>query len=74
MDRNVLPVLSCIQPSVAPYVGTWIEIVSLTSVEILVMVVPYVGTWIEIQEAKVRDSDLDVVPYVGTWIEIWIFL
>ena len=34
---------------VVPYVGTWIEIVTLVSSLYLIEVVPYVGTWIEIR-------------------------
>ena len=58
------------EDEVVPYVGTWIEIQCLKSVEEIVKVVPYVGTWIEIDIPFLIFFWNDVVPYVGTWIEI----
>ena len=33
---------------VAPYMGAWIEIMSLTDASSLALVAPYMGAWIEI--------------------------
>ena len=38
---------------VVPYVGTWIEIISISGLSSADTVVPYVGTWIEITEGDV---------------------
>ena len=37
-----------VNPSVAPHVGAWIELLSLLSLVVYARVAPHVGAWIEI--------------------------
>ena len=54
---------------VVPYIGTWIETVSMIARVAKALVVPYIGTWIETIGANKRQKRAIVVPYIGTWIE-----
>ena len=54
---------------VVPYIGTWIETVSMIARVAKALVVPYIGTWIETMIARVAKALALVVPYIGTWIE-----
>ena len=42
--------LSVTYANVVPYIGTWIETLTLNRVEQVLLVVPYIGTWIETEE------------------------
>ena len=46
-------VLFSITFAVVPYVGTWIEMISIIGSALHQIVVPYVGTWIEIRIATI---------------------
>ena len=71
MDRNAALIYYAEGDDVVPYVGTWIEINTLTAkADRRKNVVPYVGTWIEIFRPCRSSAYSRVVPYVGTWIEI----
>ena len=55
--------------AVVPYIGTWIETLTISAVLIKDRVVPYIGTWIETYNVNIRYLHPVVVPYIGTWIE-----
>ena len=57
--------------SVAPFVGVWIEIYSLLTLDTVASVAPFVGVWIEIERTAVNTVvSTPVAPFVGVWIEI----
>ena len=56
---------------VTPYVGVWIETVSLKCVKCKTRVTPYVGVWIETMSMEVFPGCTIVTPYVGVWIETY---
>ena len=53
---------------VAPLVGAWIEILSLSGKFILCIVAPLVGAWIEIMCNFHFQATAEVAPLVGAWI------
>ncbi len=61
-------------PSVAPFVGAWIEIDLPGTLPLQVPVAPFVGAWIEMSLRLPIFSYATVAPFVGAWIEIWIHL
>ena len=59
---------------VAPLVGAWIEIPTVTKVDVSLAVAPLVGAWIEISlPAPAENSRSAVAPLVGAWIEIPVY-
>ena len=58
---------------VAPFVGAWIEIESLTQFRRRFKVAPFVGAWIEINTIIGRAVLTAVAPFVGAWIEICVY-
>ena len=58
---------------VAPYVGAWIETLSVAKVAIKFEVAPYVGAWIETSRYDQPKKSRQVAPYVGAWIETIIY-
>ena len=55
---------------VTPFVGVWIEIISIAWIGDPSPVTPFVGVWIEIVLCETILSGLHVTPFVGVWIEI----
>ena len=56
---------------VAPYLGAWIEIFTLSHFAQLFNVAPYLGAWIEMLCLNhQRKANRRVAPYLGAWIEI----
>ena len=53
MDRNKEKEIKEKWKTVVPYVGTWIEILSVCLRSSSSRVVPYVGTWIEIDSSTI---------------------
>ena len=45
--KRVRMVVSCLNKSVAPYVGAWIETLKICPICQITSVAPYVGAWIE---------------------------
>ena len=61
-----------LEPSVAPYVGAWIETLSSLSTMARSCVAPYVGAWIETTVLNFIIFRRFVAPYVGAWIETYV--
>ena len=61
-------------PSVAPFVGAWIEINCDVRIHNVYYVAPFVGAWIEICSLVVVTPGVVVAPFVGAWIEMQFFL
>ena len=59
-----------LQLNVAPYMGAWIEIISIPYFFFSDFVAPYMGAWIEIQKHGTGNRQYTVAPYMGAWIEI----
>ena len=57
-------------PSVAPFVGAWIEMYHPFSKVRAGTVAPFVGAWIEIHFTCIISVRFKVAPFVGAWIEI----
>ena len=57
-------------PTVAPYLGAWIEIAIKFIKNTEDEVAPYLGAWIEINASYNNALQLIVAPYLGAWIEI----
>ena len=55
---------------VAPLVGAWIEIMTITAMLTADLVAPLVGAWIEISLVGFSFIGFSVAPLVGAWIEI----
>ena len=55
---------------VAPFTGAWIEMVSLSLVDIAMSVAPFTGAWIEIYLDEQHEQYHRVAPFTGAWIEI----
>ena len=57
---------------VAPFVGVWIEMESISWDCIYISVAPFVGVWIEIKNIDPEEAVEAVAPFVGVWIEIYL--
>ena len=56
---------------VTPYVGVWIETLTVGLAGEISKVTPYVGVWIETWVESITLKEGAVTPYVGVWIETW---
>ena len=70
MDWNAYTYFSNESYTVAPLVGAWIEISTVTGDVVGTIVAPLVGAWIEIFHSATPAGWDFVAPLVGAWIEI----
>ena len=54
---------------VTPFVGVWIETLSVKHIAFRILVTPFVGVWIETIILVNNRLTLRVTPFVGVWIE-----
>ena len=59
--------------AVTPFVGVWIETVSVCRCGLKWEVTPFVGVWIETENTTRTKKKISVTPFVGVWIETLIY-